>query len=115
MREDVGAEHVADTIIRMEVEPKSTCILVVADGLLRQPIVLGSLQLLPQSRDRLVLGLKERAHLLKNRLIGGHKSVEKCLQVESVIGVVPIREISDASAPATTASARQPSARFIIR
>ena len=80
-------------------------ILVVTDGLLRQPIVFGSLPPLLQSRDCLVFGLKKCAHLLKNRLIGGHGSVEKCLRVELVIGVVPIKTIGDVSAPATTTSA----------
>ena len=79
----------------MDVESRSTCILVVTDGLSRQPIVLRRLQLLPQDRDRLVLGLTDRAHPLKNRLIGGRESVEKCLQVALVVEVVSIRTIGD--------------------
>ena len=84
---------------------RSTYVLVVANGLLRQTLVLCSLDVLLQNRYRLVLGLKVRAKLLSIGLVGGRESVQKCLRVELVIGSVLINTIRDARAPATTASA----------
>jgi hypothetical protein len=97
----------------MKLKSRSTCVLVVANGLQRRTLVLCTLDLLLQYRNGLVLGLKIRAKLLE--LIGGRESAEKCLWVEIIVGTVLIKKISDARAPATTAIAGQPSARSIIR
>ena len=96
VRDDKGVEHVAK-IIRMEMDSRSTCVLIVADGLLHQTLVLSILE------------------LLKHRLNGGLESAEKCLRVELVIGIALIRMISDVRAPATTANAGGLSERFIVR
>ena len=97
----------------MKAKSRSTCVFVVANGLLCRTLVLFSLDLSLQNRNGLVLGLKIRAKLLE--LIGGGESAEKCLQVEVIVGTILIRLVIDVRASATTTSAGRPSVRSIIR
>ena len=99
----------------MKAKSKSTCVFIVANGLLRRMLVLFSLDLLLQNKNGLVLGLKIRAKLLEHRLIGGRESAEQCLRVEVIVGTILIMLVSDVRVPATTATAGRPSVRSIIR
>ena len=72
VRDDVGVEWIGD-IIKMRMKSKSTCVFIVAEGVLRRTLVFCSLDLLVQNKNSLVLGLKIRAELLKHRLIKGLK------------------------------------------
>ena len=63
VRDDKDVEEIAD-IIRMKMKSRSTCVLIVVDGLLCRTLVLYSLDLLLQNRNSPVLGLKVRAKLL---------------------------------------------------
>ena len=114
MRDDEGVKQIAD-IIWMKAEGRSTCIIVVANRLLRLALVLFKLDLLLQSRDGLVLGREIRCKFLEHRFVRSLEGIETLIQVVIVVGAVLNRLALDIGVPVTTASAGHPSARSIIR